>query len=184
MIVAWERSALLAAAEKTKTYYDKSKRPIAGEHEERISFVGRESDAIKALRRTTWPNRKKPETHPQRWTGRSLGDDAKHATELGGYEFESFYALRYAEWCWGTHGSGLAGIRPIPAEHFPAIAAFALHESARFALLTARLVLRYFDLWDEIVAVRFEHLDKEVSNNRALAWGTQKGYLPRPQSKS
>ena len=143
----------------------------------------RERANVEALRRRTWPKRKKPETHPQRWTGRTLADDARRATETGGYEFDAFYALRYAEWCWGTHGSGLAGIRPIPAEHFPGIAAFALHESARFALLIARLVLRYFELWDEIVAVRFEHLDQEISKNRALAWGTQKGHLPRPARK-
>jgi hypothetical protein len=183
MIVAWEKSALLAAAEKTKAFYARFGRPVAKEHEERIAFVQRESLRIKALRRKTWPNRQKPETHPQRWTGRQLSEDAKRATELGGYEFDAFYALRYSEWCWGTHGSALAGVRPVSAEQFPGIAAFALHESARFALLVARLVLRYFRLWDEIVAVRFEHLDKQISKNRALAWGTQKGYLARPQSK-
>jgi hypothetical protein len=180
-IIAWERSALLAAAEKTARYYERSGKPVADEHEERLRFVEREGDRIRLLRRTTWPGRRDAESHPMRWTGRNLGDDARRAAAFGSYGFDAFYDLRYAEWCWGTHGSGLAGIRPIPAESFPGLAAFALHESARLALVAATLALNYFGLWDSIVAIRFEQLEKEISKHRALAYATQKGRLPPPK---
>lgn len=181
MIVAWERSALLASAEKTERYYQRTGKPVADEHAERPRFVRRKAAQIRQLRRATWPNRREPESHPMRWTGRNLGQDARRADTSGSYGFDAFYDLRYAEWCWGTHGSGLAGIRPISAEAFPAISAFALHESARLALVAATLALNYFDLWDGIVAVRFEKLEEEISKNRALAFATQKGRLPPPK---
>jgi hypothetical protein len=56
MIVAWERSALLASAEKTASYYERTRRTVADGHKERLALVLREKASIEALRARTWPN--------------------------------------------------------------------------------------------------------------------------------
>lgn len=179
-IVIWERSAKLALAEKTREYYERTGADIDPSHTERLRFARVNGPEIRRQRRETWPNRRKPEQHPSRWTGRTLRDDAHRAEALGGYGFAAFYDLRYAEWCWGTHGSGLASVRAISPETFPAIAAFSLREAAQLGLVAGRLVLEYSGLWDAVMAVRFEHLEKDIEENRIRAFATQKGYLPRP----
>lgn len=174
-VIAWERSAKLKAAERTRRCFEG--RTVPDEYVERISFIDREGDAIRAERARVWPNRKKPESHPERWTGRSLDEDAKAADDSGGYGLRDYYDGRFAELCWSTHGSGLAGVRCIPEDHFSAIVAFAFQDSARLGTLASELTLRYFDKFDAILEARFRELEKERAHWRSLGWAKAKGYI-------
>lgn len=175
MIVAWERSAKLKAAERTKRCFEG--RAIPEEHQERLAFIDREGDSIRAERASVWPGRTKPHSHPERWTDRSLDRDAQSADAFGGYGLRDYYDGRYAELCWGTHGSGLAGVRSIPESHFPAIVAFAFQDAARLGTLASELALRYFNKFDSILEERFKQLEKDRVHWRALGWAKAKGYI-------
>jgi hypothetical protein len=48
-------------------------------------------------------------------------------------------------------------------------------------LIAATLALKYFDLFDGIMVVRFEKLENDIGKNRALAFATQKRRLPPPK---
>lgn len=157
-ILAWERSAKLNAAERTRRCFDG--RELPAEHVERVAFIDREGASVRAERALMWPNRK-PESHPQRWTGRALNEDATAADQFGRYGFADFYDGRFAELCWGTHGSGLTGVRFVPEEHFPGIIAFAFHDSAWLGTLICELSLRYFEKFDEILQERFRQMEQE-----------------------
>jgi len=88
-------------------------------------------------------------------------------------DFATLYAQRYPQLCWNTHGSGLAGVRGIAPETFPAISALALSDSSRLSVVAAKVILRHFGLWEPLAA-RFEELRYEV----AKAQGSALGMLP------
>jgi hypothetical protein len=98
-------------------------------------------------------------------------------TAFGSYGLRDYYDGRFAELCWSTHGSGLAGVRSIPEDHFPALLAFAFQDSARLGTLASELTLRYFDKFDGIVEARFTELEKERKHRRALGLAKAKGYI-------
>lgn len=174
-VIAWERSAKLKAAERTKRCFEG--RTLPNEYVERIQFIDRNGDAIRAERASVWPGRKKPKQHPPRWTGRELDDDAKVADDFGGYGLRDYYDGKFAELCWGTHGSGLAGVRFVSEDHFPAIIAFAFQDSARLGTLASELSLRYFDKFDSILQARFRELERERTHWKALGWAKARGYV-------
>jgi hypothetical protein len=174
-IVAWERSAKLKAAERTKRCFEG--RPLPDEHIERVAFADREGNSIRALRSNTWPGRTKPESHPDRWTTRSLEDDAKAVDGFGNYGMRDYYDGRFAELCWSTHGSGLAGVRFIPEEHFPALIAIAFNDSADLGTLIARFALQYFGKLDAILEARFAELAAERKKWGAIAFAKAKGRI-------
>jgi hypothetical protein len=173
---AWEESAKLNAAERTLRCYQGRRLP--DEHTERVAVIAREGARIRTVRARLWPARKG--RHPERWTGRRLPDDAEAADAFGPYGFRDFYDGRFAELCWGTHGSGLAGVRYIDFDHFPGIAAFAFQDAARFGTTASELVLRYFDRFDSIFEARFRELERERKKWRAVAFAKGKGYLQGP----
>ena len=82
---------------------------------------------------------------------------------------DEFYATQNAQLCWNTHGSGLAGVRGISPKDFPAISALGFRACARFALITAELILRHFGLWDDRVEREFaEHGAERVLTKYAM----------------
>jgi hypothetical protein len=165
-VAAWERSAKLHAAEKIQERFQG--RALPKEHNVKIAFIARDGAAIRAERGVAWPGRKKPASHPGRWTGRSLEHDAAAADSYGGFGFADYYAGRFSELCWSTHGSGLAGIRFIPEHDFPGLIAVAFDDSARWAKLGAELALRYYDKFDAIAEARFRQLGREVDQLKAV----------------
>jgi hypothetical protein len=176
-MLAWERSAKLKAAERTQRCF--AGRAVPPEHQPRIDFVNNQGVAIRAERAATWPGRARPDSHPDRWTDRSLEADAEAADRLGGYGFRDYYDGRFAELCWGTHGSGLAGVRFISEEQFPGLIAFAFHDAAWLAVLVSELTLRYFGQFDAIMEERFKVMEAERKKWRAVAFGQAKGYIER-----
>jgi hypothetical protein len=173
-MIAWEQSAKLKAADRTRRCYEG--RTLPPEHVERVAFIDRDGGRIRAERARFWPGRN-PNDHPQRWTGRPLDADAEAADGFGPYGCRDFYDGRFAELCWGTHGSALVSVRFTTPETFPGLAAMAFHDAAKFAVMTSELVLRYFRVFDAIAEARFRALDEERRKWRSLAFGKQKGWL-------
>lgn len=173
---AWEESAKLNAAERTRDFYATAGKPVPEHLQPRIDFITREGPRILADRLKWWPGRGANDP-PMRWTGRGLPRDASAADAFAPYGFREFYDGRFAELCWGTHGSGLAGVRNLGAREFPGIAAMAFQDAADFATRIARFTLAYFDKLDPILQARFRQLEEERGHWRALAFGQQKGWL-------
>ncbi len=175
-MVAWERSAKLKAAERTRRCYENRQLP---EHlHERVAFIDRESTRIQEERARVWPGRS-PTSHPDRWTARPLEADAMAADGFGPFGFRDFYDDRFAQLCWGTHGSSIAIVRNISPEHFPTLAAMAFRDVAGFGVLASELVLRYFGVFDAIAEAKFRLLGDERKKWRGIGFATQKGYLPK-----
>jgi hypothetical protein len=176
-MVAWERSAKLKAAERTRRRF--AGRLLPPEHQPRINFITNHGVAIRAERAAMWPGRARPDAHPDRWTNRSLEADAEAADGFGGYGLRDYYDGRFAELCWGTHGSGLAGVRFVPEDTFPMLIASAFQDSARLAVLLSELTLRYFDKFDSIMEERFKAMEAARKHWRALGWAQAKGYVQK-----
>lgn len=174
-IMTWERSAKLKAAERTRRCFDG--RELPEEHSDRVAFIDREGPSIRAERARVWPNRRDPESHPDRWTGRPLDADAQAADRFGSYGLRDYYDGRFAELCWGTHGSGLAGVRFVPEEHFPGIIAIAFQDAAKLGTLGCELTLRYFDKFEIILEARFHQMEQERIHWNTLAFGKAKGQI-------
>lgn len=178
-MLAWERSSKLRAAERTRDYYAANPNRTMPDHlTERVRSIDRDGAAIRAERQTWW----KEARHPERWTGTRNGglrEDAATADTFGPYSFREFYDVRFAELCWGTHGSGLAGVRGLNAEYFPGPVAMAFEDAAMFAVLSSELALRYCGQYDAIAEARFRRLNEEERPYWKLkAFKTQKGEPP------
>jgi len=160
----WEESAKLDRADKMVDFYAKNSTLIRPNfYQENVDFINLKGANIRSQRKTDKNGKK---IHTARWTGRDLRNDAIIADGYGNFKFEEFYVLRHSPLCWNTHGSGLAGVRFISEENFPAISAIAFNESARFALKSAQLIARKFspDVFDS----EYQELDKKRSDNRLL----------------
>lgn len=177
MYEAWEMSAKLKAAKTIEEY--RAAQPLSSvKRSPQAEFIAKNEATIIQDRKRLWPgsNSTKPKQpkgekstkakHPNRWTGRDLAADAMKAhklrPELG---FEEFYRSRYAMLNWHIHGSGLAGIKNMPAHEFPTIAGFALKDCADFAFVAIRLIVEALGLFDAAMEEEFE----DVAMRRALA---------------
>src|SRR5581483_11997762 len=155
MLLAWEESAKLKAAQKVQNFY--SGKPVPLGCAPLIQFIAKDTNRVEALRVKYWPTKKGKARHPDRWTGLTLEEDAGIATKLfPDGNFDEFYATRNAHLCWNTHGSGLVGARGVSEEDFPAISALAFRGSAEFGEIVAKLVLHHFKLWGGDVEQEFE----------------------------
>ncbi|HYQ02747.1 MAG TPA: hypothetical protein VER96_28945 [Polyangiaceae bacterium] len=165
-LLAWEDSAKLHSAERLKSFCDAhpNQGPPAGT-QAILAFLAQRPRVL-ALRSLHWSH----QSHPPRWTGRNLGQDADSADRLSPSGFAEYYNARYPQICWNVHGSGLAGVRGISEENFPGLTMFGFAESANFALIAAREALALVGKWDPVSQVRFEHLEKELSAIRVAVW--------------
>ncbi len=163
-ILAWEASSKLKAAVRACEFAKRRGQP-SPPHE--AGYVARESASIQAERAKFWQGK-----HPkERWTGRSLEQDATAATKLfPEVDFEETYATRYNQLCWNTHGSGLAGLRGLSMDAFPALSAVAFHECAKFALATTKVILLHLGLWNSL-APEFGHLHETTVLVKGAAMG-------------
>lgn len=174
MILAWEQSAKLKHAEGVERFYRKAGKQVPSDFQEVSNFVARQGPAIQSQRVRLWPH--KNGKHPERWTGHDLRHDASQADKAAPYgfvsglnanSFEEFYTKRFAHLCWNTHGSGLAGVRFVPEDDFPAVSALGFAESAQLAFLCADLLLRLFGKHDAITEARFAALKQDRLKARA-----------------
>ena len=78
---------------------------------------------------------------------------AAEADRRVGSDYETVYATRYDELCWGTHGSTLALIRPegLPPHVIPAIACAAVGEASRLALELVERAATFLELDGDVV---------------------------------
>jgi len=176
-ILAWERSSKLKAAERAQRAF--AGQPLPPEQRAKIDFANNFGASIRAERATVWPGRTRSDSHPDRWTDRSLEADAEAVDRLGGYGLRDYYDGRFAELCWGTHGSGLAGVRFIPEDTFPALIGMAFEDAGRLAVLVSELTLRYFDKFDAIMEQRFKAMERERKHWRTLGWAQAKGHIEK-----
>lgn len=168
-MMAWEDSAKLKAAVRIREFLRRPGCTLSDkDFVPHLTYVSNNEQRIKDQRKKWWPRKDGTPEHPDRWTHRSLPDDAEKATRLyPGGKFDEYIAVRSPQVCWNTHGSGGAGIRGIPAEPFPALAAIAFGECARFALIVAEMTLRHFDLWDKGIPAAAEF--RAFGQDRILA---------------
>ncbi len=162
-LLAWEDSAKLKAAERVQKRY--SPGPMPTKHAAQETFIRTETSRIHALRAKYWGGK-----HPARWTGRHLDVDAYKADTFDSCGFAEYYDERYPQVCWNVHGSGLAGVRNITPDLFPALAGLALIEIAFFSVIGTRAVLQLLDRYDSITQHRYDQLSVELSGNSRAAW--------------
>lgn len=150
-MMAWEESAKVKAAARIRDFVRRDGCGLAEtDFLLQFSYLSSNEQRIKDLRKQWWPRKDGRSEHPDRWTRRTLPEDADNATKLYPTgKFDEYIAVRYPQICWNTHGSGGAGVRGISVEVFPALAAIAFKECAHFALIAAEMTLRHFDLWDK-----------------------------------
>ena len=112
-LVAWERSAILQAIEAAMTFYKGVGQPAPPEFETGwLAFIAEHRDAVRVDRVRRWPNgrdgnARRPNEHPDRWTGNSLTKDVIIADRReGGWSLRKIYEtdIRYAQWM--LNGSG------------------------------------------------------------------------------
>ena len=144
---AWEDSAKLKHAQTVATYLADVGREPSDEERTILAYATREKARIEKLRAKWWPSY--DGKHPPRWTGCDLAADARSADRLLAEGFEDFYRLRYPQICWNVHGSGMAGIANIAAEHFPFVGGRAYREAGTFATVIATVVSMHMNCWDE-----------------------------------
>jgi hypothetical protein len=151
---AWELSAHHRAGEVARDIYTKDGARPPELVEPMISFATEAQAEIDALRAKHWPrseSKKHPHRwkHPDRWTSHTLWQDAETADALfPAGRFLRWYGLRHAGACWNVHGSGLCGVRRLPAEMIVNLMGPAVGEVAHFALVATEMALRFLDLWD------------------------------------
>ncbi len=172
LLPAWEESAKLKHCTATVEYYKKTRRYIPDALRVRTDFVTNDTARVKATRAKLWPNRRKPTTHPQRWTGRAnLLEDIRAADNLHTVHFrfsqssslEEYYETEFRELCWNVHGSGFTAIRNTPAETIVGICSFGWLSSADLALECSKLVLLSFG-FDKVLDLPDEW--KNIEDNR------------------
>lgn len=155
-LLAWEESAKLKEAERILRFYENRDPPTRFDLEPYQQYVRNHRERIRDMRPEHWPREQRARSHhPPRWTGQSLADDAVRA-RLGEY---------HARWSgqlnWSTHGSGLASVRYLNEDEFPAVVALALHLCAEFARAFVGDILKLLNCADAIMDERLRQLDAE-----------------------
>jgi hypothetical protein len=162
-LIAWEESEKLKSAIKIRDFFAGiASERVPSEFKPHLDFIAKNSEKVNKSRQLYWADRKGKPFHPGRWTGTDLGTAAAEAARLvPDAQFDVFYATRYPQICWNTHGSGLAGVRFLSEEVFHGMVALTFEECARFAVLGAEQVLRLVDVWNDEVAAEFEVLRRQ-----------------------
>lgn len=143
----WEESAKLKQAEGIARFY--GGQPAPRDHQEAISFAQRESAAIAARRVARGWVTQTGTRHPDRWTNRNLGDDARKADGFeAGLGLEEIYETKYRQMCWYVHASGAIGLRQLGPAMFPALGGFAFRTCSTLAVKHAKLLLQYSGVWE------------------------------------
>ncbi len=160
-LVAWQHSTKLKYSKRLLEY---------GLDEAAEDFIRQNEARIQAERLETWGKDRRGRTIvPERWTGRSLKEDAVEAEKhLSG--FVRFYLTRYSPSCWFVHGSGVTGLLEFPPERFPELCAMATKNTCDFALVCSEYALKLFDLYDPISEQRFKQLEEQMAITALTIW--------------
>jgi hypothetical protein len=175
----WEESAKLKQAEAIQRYFQ-GEQNIPREHRHAIGFANREGARINAARVARgWTRNNGTGRHADRWTDRSLADDAERADNYEtGLDLEETYETSFRKMCWFVHGSGAIGILNLGTGIFPALGGLMFRTCSDLALAHSRLLLRYSGLWDAAFegATWPEHFERlrvqQVLTTHAAAFGT------------
>jgi len=144
----WENSAKLKHAEAISRFY--AGRQAPSNHQEAIAFAQREATAIAARRIARGWVTSNGTRHPDRWTSRNLGDDARKADGFEvGLDLEETYETKYRQMCWYVHASGAVGLRSLGRDIFPTLGGLAFRACSTLAEKHAKLMLRYSGAWDD-----------------------------------
>jgi hypothetical protein len=172
-MIAWEDSAKLKSATRAVEFFARAGHAVSEPCVPMQDYVKKHAARIERLRATYWPGKNGKGRHPDRWTGRHLGEDAAAADALlPSGDFTEFYATVYPARCWNTHGSGLAGVRHLDSAEFPGVSALAFGDCATFALLVAEEGLRAMALWSEVVEREFkDHDERSTMTKYVTAFG-------------
>lgn len=152
-MIAWEQSA------KFKLAASRTAVPEA-----RVFLEVNEIE-VKEARQKYWNG-----SHPARWTGRHLGQDATKADEqsasegrlLEGRTFSEYYRERYSMNCWYIHGSGLIGLYGPVGGHLSRVIAFARRDARAFALVSAMTSMALLKCRDDITMASVEALRHDI----------------------
>lgn len=165
-LVAWEKSAKHKQAVLLAAYLANANVKPAADQKEAIAFAAREKKSVESLRKKLgWVKKDGSTRHPERWTNRSLSDDAKRADGCGlPFRFEYFYETEYRRLCWLVHGSAFP-LRQVAPQHFPAIAALLFPSCGDLGLVASEIVVKHLGQWTG----ERERDFVEVRNRRTLA---------------
>ncbi len=150
----WGESEKLQASEQIINFYEEQGLSVPDEFEAQEIFYKTDKAKIENMRKTHWPNRKNPSTHPKRWTGNStLFEDIKAADQLYGSVVKAeigstlveYYRTQYRKMNWRIH-SGVASLGDQPTEAFYLICGFGFKWCADFAMLCTKIALTDFGL--------------------------------------
>lgn len=140
-IEAWEDSARFKAAD-AALKYARSKGEEANLLESVVEQAERARDHIAALRAKYWPHLNKGKGgHPDRWTGKNLGEDCRLADRLTPVGLEEFYEIHYRQMNWSIHGSGFADTSGREVADIEKLYSRSLLMSGRFALVATGIIL-------------------------------------------
>lgn len=140
-IEAWEDSARFKAAEAALKYAS-SEGKEADFLESVVEQAAQARDHVSALRAKYWPHMNKGKGgHPDRWTGRNLGEDCRLADRLTHVGLEEFYEIHYRLMNWSIHGSGFAVTSGHEVTDIEKLYSRSLLMSGRFALVATGIIL-------------------------------------------
>ena len=152
-IEVWEHSAKFKAAVAALTYA-RSRQKTSELLDSMAKLAERNQAQITRLRKTLWPSLKGK--HPERWTGRNLGDDCKSADRLAGLGLEDFYEIQYRQMNWNVHGSGFAGVSSLDVSDIEILYGRALLMSGRFAFISTGMILIDLGLFHDELQEQFQ----------------------------
>lgn len=159
-IKAWEDSAMLNAAEKVHSYCNKNPGLDESEHAAALAYVRNHKDEVRRLRKQHWNH----ERHPQRWTGRTLGQDADVVDQHKSTKaYSEYHHVRYPQVCLSVHGSGLASIRGRREQDYPGMCALAFVDVLRFSMFAGQQVLELVQQWDPETEQRFRQFMRSLN---------------------
>jgi hypothetical protein len=164
MMLDWEASARFKRDELRLTVLS----DMTDEHSKKLAAVAKSrveanTGYIHALREKWWPTGKKNPSHPNRWTGRNLFDDADRADQVSGASAHArHHRLRHAELCWNTHGSAFAGVRGLDEQAIFAGVAQSLWDCYKMAREATEHILVVLERYDEAMVAEFDNFDKQV----------------------
>lgn len=176
-LLDWEESAKLKHAQCIGRFFERWSGTKPEEHQIHIAeWAQKHQGRIEALRiKNGWVERRKREQspatpanpvavpeqrgrHPDRWTDRNLGDDAREADKQGlAFQFERFYETEYRQLCWMVHGSAFA-MREVGPEGFAGLAGLVFPRCSDLGMTAAEVLLRRFERWGEEQARAFAEL--------------------------
>jgi hypothetical protein len=171
-MIWWGESEKLKASEQVVNFYSEQKLAVPDRYEAQEEFYRNRKSIIEDMRKTLWPNRKNPASHPDRWTGKgSLFDDIVDADKLYGFVVKDeigftlaeYYRTEYRKMNWRIH-SGVASFLNQPPQAFNYSCGFALKACADFAMLSTKIVMMDFGI--SVPVGRLEDEWEEVKNKR------------------